>query len=113
MINKPQLLQELAHLNISDVVISDGSIKFVWAKDLEITYTGDGEAIYPPEYQEAFQILNDHVYQPDYREERLTKYDLIGEQLDYLWHDIDNGTLNKDGLFYNHIKEVKESTPKP
>ena len=35
-------------------------------------------------------------------------YDLIGEQLDKLWHDIDQGKLDKTGSFYSSIKTVKD-----
>jgi len=35
-------------------------------------------------------------------------YEKIGEQLDKLWHDIDNGTLDKTGSFYTAIKTVKD-----
>mgnify|MGYP005830702499 CR=1 FL=1 len=35
-------------------------------------------------------------------------YEVIGEQLDKLWHDIDNGTLDKNGDFYTSIKTIKD-----
>ena len=34
------------------------------------------------------------------------------EQLDMLWHAIDNGTLNKTSDFYTAIKAVKDAHPK-
>ena len=40
-------------------------------------------------------------------------YEVIGEQLDKLWHDIDNGTLDKTGSFYTAIKTVKDKWSKP
>jgi hypothetical protein len=40
------------------------------------------------------------------------KYPLIGDQLDMLWHAIDNGTLNKTSDFYTAIKAVKDEHPK-
>ena len=42
-----------------------------------------------------------------------TSYPKIGEQLDKLWHDIDEGKLDKNGEFYNYIKNVKDTFPKP
>ena len=36
----------------------------------------------------------------------------IAEQLDKLFHDIDNGTLDKNGEFYTAIKKVKDDNPK-
>jgi hypothetical protein len=40
------------------------------------------------------------------------KYPSIGDQLDMLWHAIDNGTLNKTSDFYTAIKAVKDAHPK-
>jgi hypothetical protein len=52
------------------------------------------------------QILRDTEYQ------RLRQYPSIGDQLDMLWHAIDNGTLNKTSDFYTAIKAVKDAHPK-
>lgn len=43
---------------------------------------------------------------------RNTGYESIGNQLDNLWHDIDNDTLDKTGKFYNSIKEIKNKISK-
>ena len=42
-----------------------------------------------------------------------TSYPKIEEQLDKLWHDIDQGKLDKNGEFYKNIKNVKDTFPKP
>ena len=42
-----------------------------------------------------------------------TSYPKIEEQLDKLWHDIDEGKLDKNGEFYKYIKSVKDTFPKP
>jgi hypothetical protein len=39
-------------------------------------------------------------------------YPSLGDQLDMLWHAIDNGTLNKTSDFYTAIKAVKDAHPK-
>ena len=44
---------------------------------------------------------------------RLATYKPTGEQLDLLWHDIDQGKLDKTGGFYNTIKGIKDRNPKP
>ena len=44
--------------------------------------------------------------------QRLRQYPKIGDQLDMLWHAIDNGTLNKTSDFYTAIKAVKDAHPK-
>ena len=43
---------------------------------------------------------------------RMGMYPKMSEQLDALWHDIDNGTLDKTGEFYKMVKNVKDSHPK-
>ncbi len=40
-------------------------------------------------------------------------YPDLGEQLDLLFHDIENGTVSKDGAFFKAIKAVKDKYPKP
>ena len=35
-------------------------------------------------------------------------YDAIAEQLDKLWHDIDENKLDKTGSFYTSIKTIKD-----
>ena len=40
-------------------------------------------------------------------------YAEIGEQLDKLWHDIDEGKLDKTGSFYTSIKTIKDRWSKP
>ena len=55
-----------------------------------------------------------------YQEDRIfgsskstTKYPGLDEQLDMLWHAIDQGTLDKTSDFYTTIKAVKDAHPKP
>lgn len=47
-----------------------------------------------------------------YDQARKLTYGSLGAQLDMLWHDIDAGTLDKTGNFYNYIKQIKEKNPK-
>ena len=46
----------------------------------------------------------------EYKSQR--QYPSLGDQLDMLWHAIDNGTLNKTSDFYTAIKAVKDAHPK-
>ena len=48
-----------------------------------------------------------------WKNDRLNLYEQLGEQLDKLWHDIDNGTLDKNGGWYKAIKEIKDGHPNP
>ena len=43
---------------------------------------------------------------------RQAGYEIIAEQLDKLWHDIDDGKLDKTGSWYTHIKAVKDANSK-
>ena len=50
------------------------------------------------------------------RDKKRNDYPKIEDQLDLLWHDIDNGILGesaKNSLWYNTIKETKEKYIKP
>jgi hypothetical protein len=47
-----------------------------------------------------------------YKTQRAENYPSLGDQLDMLWHAIDNGTLNKTSDFYTAIKAVKDAHPK-
>ena len=48
-----------------------------------------------------------------YAEKRAVEYPSIGDQLDLIWHTIDNGLpLDKESDFYKTIKEVKDKYPK-
>ena len=48
-----------------------------------------------------------------YAEKRAVEYPSIGDQLDLIWHAIDNGeALDKESDFYKTIKEVKDKYPK-
>ena len=43
---------------------------------------------------------------------RAREYKELKEQLDLLWHDIDDGKLDKNGSWYKAIKAVKDANPK-
>lgn len=45
--------------------------------------------------------------------EREARYGLLQDQLDMLWHDINNDVALKDGQWFNHIKSIKDAVPKP
>lgn len=50
----------------------------------------------------------------EYIKKRRTEYPQIKEQLDALYHDITNGTLDVDNsTFISMIKSVKDKYPKP
>ena len=44
---------------------------------------------------------------------RKAEYPSLEQQLDLLFKDIDNDTLDKTGNFYTTLKAVKDNNPKP
>lgn len=48
-----------------------------------------------------------------YSDKRVVAYPELGEQLDKLFHDIENGTLDNTGSFFTALKAVKDADPKP
>ena len=49
----------------------------------------------------------------EYERNRQKRYPDIEHQLDLLFHDIEEGNLDKTGSFYSVIKAIKEEFPKP
>ena len=64
-----------------------------------------------PEYDAAIAEWNKVKYKWERQVEFMTEN--IQAQLDLLWHDIDQGKLDKTGGFYNAIKGIKDRNPKP
>ena len=48
----------------------------------------------------------------DYVKGRKSSYPDITEQFDKLWHDINDGKLDKTGTWFLAIKQVKDDNPK-
>jgi len=48
----------------------------------------------------------------EYQRIRQFKYDRIENQLDQLWHDINDNKLDKSGSWFKSIKAVKDANPK-
>lgn len=73
----------------------------------------DGAEIPSLEEIEAYrQTAWSAVQARRYKAKRSEEYPFIREQLDNLWHDIENGTLDKTGKFYTSISAVKSKHPK-
>jgi len=63
----------------------------------------------------AAEFLERYNQSSAYASRRAGLYPQIGEQLDKLWHDLDDGVISgKDtSEFYAAIKVVKDANPKP
>ena len=48
----------------------------------------------------------------NYQRQREPEYPEMREQLDMLWHAIDDGTLDKTSDFYTSLKAIKDKYPK-
>lgn len=58
--------------------------------------------------------LPDPNYQIPYDSQRINSYPTIGNQLDMLWHELNqSGSVSTNGEWFNTIKEVKDNNPKP
>jgi len=66
------------------------------------------------------EVFDDPTQFPDpnyvmpYDARRTHAYPILGEQLDMLWHELNaSGSISTDGTWFNTIKDVKETNPKP
>ena len=76
------------------------------------TYTAvKGDLI--PIDEELKAELEADIIATQYQRDRMPEYPNKEEQLDMLWHAIDEGTLDKTSDFYTEIKSVKDAHPKP
>ena len=56
--------------------------------------------------------LREQWVKEQYKRDRENSFPTIQEQLDLLWHDIENGKLDTTGSFFQKIKSVKDANPK-
>ena len=82
----------------------------------EFTIWDDPEGREPPTGDEIIAEVKreEGIYKYyEYERTRMGKYPDLDHQLDMLFHDIEEGRLDKTGSFYRAIKAVKEKYPKP
>ena len=56
--------------------------------------------------------INAKIAELNILEDRKIAYGNITDQLDKLWHDINDGKLDKTGTWFLAIKKVKDDNPK-
>ena len=88
-----------------DVVTIDNDIA-AYDKDGN-TVTLDEDKI-TTEIDKLQTVYDDAAYQ----RKRIYEYPRVEEQLDMLWHAMDDGTLTKVDAFYDANKAVKDKYPK-
>ena len=83
------------------------------ATEDDISWSNDVEHPSWEDIETKAQELLDNYLAKEYQRDRRNEYPSLKEQLDKLFHDIENGTLDTTGDFYNAIKAVKDNNPQP
>lgn len=73
---------------------------------------GKSKNVFSSELNCIVQVAEE-TWEAPWNEKRANEYGKVTEQLDKLFHDIENGTLDKTGKFYTFVKGVKDAIPKP
>jgi len=88
----------------------------IWKKFRSFVYAPPQEGEYiVVEYDELLDAVvqrKDGSPTTPYKQLRQNAYPEFAAQLDSLWHDIHNGTLDNTGAFYSAIKAIKDTYPK-
>ena len=95
---------------------SEATTEIESAKPLYAQVNNERREFTDAEYEQAIEDLaQSKLYEQDngYKRSRLESYGGWNGQLDKLWHDIDQGKLDKTGSWYKAIKQVKDDNPKP
>ena len=92
--------------NAHPEVVSVNAGTTAWDKDGNvITLDEDKIKIELDKLQTAYDAI-------EYQRKRIYEYPRVEEQLDMLWHAMDDGTLTKVDAFYDANKAVKDKYPK-
>jgi hypothetical protein len=86
------------------------------AKPMKAQVNNEVREFTDAEYDQAIEDLaQSKLDEQDngYKRSRLDSYGSWNDQLDALWHDIDQGKLDKTGSWYKAVKKVKDDNPKP
>ena len=107
----------LSQKNINKFYIGndDYIIKEIDDFDIEYVYSYINNEVVKTKYipsSEELKEYEDAEKKLKYQQPRKLAYPSIEEQLDKLFHDIDNDLLNKTGSFYTSIKSIKDNNPK-
>ena len=119
LVARPNIAEAIKELDSSNFIISndDPTNETEFAERVVFYTDGTSETTKPSpitwsaveaKYNEMMVAYNNN----DYARQRAKSYDTVKNQLDKLFHDIDEGKLDKTGSFYSAIKEVKDANPK-
>ena len=65
------------------------------------------------ELESAWVTVEANITTTEYQRKREKEYPHHHDQLDTLWHAMDDGTLPKVAAFYDPLKAIKDKYPKP
>lgn len=119
MILQPDIAEAIKELDSSNFIMSGPEPTNATEYKERVTFYTDDNAQTVKEapvtwtqvqakYNEMMVAYNNN----EYARTRKLNYVSVREQLDKLFHDIDQGKLDKTGSFYTHIKKVKDDAPK-
>jgi len=107
--------RESFFLKALDNLVGRGNYFLVGDDEYE-NITGWADSVTNPptkgEVMAEFERLKTEFETTVYARYRSNEYPSITEQLDALWHAMDDGVLPKVDGFYDTVKEVKEKYPK-
>ena len=106
------------HQLVADDATFEVHSDYAWKNfdESALSYKADADA--PPSFtydKETDTISRVSIPTQSYETLRRWAYNPIEEQLDQLWHDIDDGKLGeaaKTGVWYNGVKSTKDAYPK-
>jgi len=115
--NRKQILNNTTYLKLffeDYLKNSDNTSRSIDIYDGEIVKWENADVEKPTDAQiEAWKdTVQTRYTNSNVQGDRRIAYPQLGESLDKLWHDIDNGTLDKTGEFYTAMKAVKDNNPK-
>jgi len=101
------MLQEALSYFNTEIPQWYGWIDLSAGEDYSNLKLNDETAVMPTEDE-----VNQKIAELQWIKNRQINYPQLGEQFDKLFHDINNGTLDKTGEFFTALKEVKDAYPK-
>ena len=100
---------EIAHTAFTNILGSPGVVK----EGVVYKYNEAGEEVATDTPEQTIKDEMDKILSETlYKNERKNLYPDLEEQLDKLFHDIDQGKLDKTGEFYTALKTIKDAFPK-
>ena len=95
-----------------EVLIPKGNDFTMWGFDWSTVYWNENNPDPKPTEAEITAKAEELRVAGLYQRPRRLEYPFLREQIDLLWHAIDDGTLDKTSDFYTKLKAAKDKWPK-